>query len=43
MERSAAITLLSRYVHEHGLTKHCLATGAVMNDVLGLVPKNPKA
>ena len=30
MERSAAIALLSVYVHEDGLKKHCLATGAVM-------------
>ena len=30
MERSAAIALLSLYVHEDGLKKHCLATGAVM-------------
>jgi hypothetical protein len=30
MERSAAIVLLDRYVHNTGLKKHCLATGAVM-------------
>ncbi|WP_292367915.1 HDIG domain-containing metalloprotein [Methanoregula sp. UBA64] len=30
MERSAACALLSRYVREPGLTRHCLATGAVM-------------
>jgi len=30
MERSAAIALLCLYVHEDGLKKHCLATGAVM-------------
>jgi hypothetical protein len=30
MERSAAIALLGQYVHDPGLIKHCLATGAVM-------------
>jgi len=30
MERSAAIVLLDQYVHDAGLRKHCLATGAVM-------------
>jgi putative nucleotidyltransferase with HDIG domain len=30
MERPAAIALLCQYVHEDGLKKHCLATGAVM-------------
>jgi putative nucleotidyltransferase with HDIG domain len=30
MERSAAIALLCQYVHDDGLQKHCLATGAVM-------------
>jgi len=30
MKRSAAIALLSRYVREPGLTRHCLATGAIL-------------
>ncbi|WP_292427557.1 HDIG domain-containing metalloprotein [Methanoregula sp.] len=30
MERFAAIALLCQYVHDDGLQKHCLATGAVM-------------
>jgi len=30
MERTEAIGLLRRYVHEENLVKHCLATGAVM-------------
>jgi hypothetical protein len=30
MERSSAIALLDQYVHDPGLKKHCLATGAVM-------------
>ena len=30
MERSTAIVLLDQYVHDAGLRKHCLATGAVM-------------
>ena len=30
MERSVAIALMDRYVHDPGLIKHCLATGAVM-------------
>jgi hypothetical protein len=33
MERSAAEALLFRYVHEPGLKKHCLATGAVMKSL----------
>jgi putative nucleotidyltransferase with HDIG domain len=42
MERSAAILLLSRYVHEPGLTKHCLATGAVMKALAGRLGGNPE-
>ncbi|HVP95824.1 HDIG domain-containing metalloprotein [Methanoregula sp.] len=30
MERSAALALLDQFVHDPGLKKHCLATGAVM-------------
>jgi hypothetical protein len=33
MERSAAIALLDRHVHDTGLKKHCLATGAVMRSL----------
>lgn len=33
MERSAAVALLSLYVREPGLRKHCLATGAVMKSL----------
>jgi uncharacterized protein len=41
MERSAAIALLSRYVREPGLTKHCLATGAVMKALAGHLGGDP--
>ena len=30
MERTEAVALLARYVHDKNLTRHCLATGAVM-------------
>jgi len=33
MERSAAVALLDQYVHDPGLKKHCLATGAVMKEL----------
>jgi putative nucleotidyltransferase with HDIG domain len=33
MERSAAVALLHQYVNGDGLTKHCLATGAIMKSV----------
>jgi putative nucleotidyltransferase with HDIG domain len=35
MERSTAIGLLCRYVHEDSLKKHCLATGAIMRALAG--------
>ena len=41
MERSAAIALLSRYVHEPGLTKHCLATGAVLKEAASRLGGDP--
>jgi uncharacterized domain HDIG len=42
MERPAAIALLSRYVREPGLTRHCLATGAVMKALAGRLGGNPE-
>lgn len=42
MERSAAISLLSRYIHEPGLMKHCLATGAVMKALSVRLSGNPE-
>lgn len=42
MERSAAILLLSRYVREPGLIKHCLATGAVMKALAGRLGGDPE-
>jgi putative nucleotidyltransferase with HDIG domain len=41
MERSAAVALLHRYVQEDGLTKHCLATGAIMKSVAGFFSQDP--
>jgi putative nucleotidyltransferase with HDIG domain len=41
MERSAALALLHQYVHEDGLTKHCLATGAIMKSVAVFFSEDP--
>ncbi|MDD1680712.1 MAG: HDIG domain-containing protein [Methanoregula sp.] len=41
MERSAAIALLHRYVQGDGLTKHCLATGAIMKSTAGFFSQEP--
>ena len=40
MERSAAIALLCQYVHEDGLKKHCLATGAIMKSLAARLGEN---
>jgi len=41
MERSAAIALLHQYVHEDGLIRHCLATGAIMKSVAVFFSQDP--
>lgn len=41
MERSAAVALLHQYVQGDGLTKHCLATGAIMKSVAGFFSQDP--
>jgi len=41
MERSAALALLHQYVNGDGLTKHCLATGAIMKSVAGFFSQDP--
>ncbi len=41
MERSAAVALLQRYVHGDSLTRHCLATGAIMKSVAGFFSQDP--
>jgi putative nucleotidyltransferase with HDIG domain len=41
MERSAALALLHQYVKEDGLTRHCLATGAIMKSVAGFFSQDP--
>ena len=41
MERPAAITLLHQYVCSDALSKHCLATGAIMRAVAGFFSQNP--
>jgi len=41
MERSAAVALLHRYVQGDGLTRHCLATGAIMKSVAGFFSQDP--
>ncbi|HSQ94092.1 MAG TPA: HDIG domain-containing protein [Methanoregula sp.] len=40
MERSAAIALLHRYVHGEALVRHCLATGAIMKSVAGVLSED---
>lgn len=41
MERSAAVALLHQYVQGDSLTKHCLATGAIMKSVAGYFSQDP--
>jgi hypothetical protein len=41
MERSAALALLHQYVKGDGLTRHCLATGAIMKSVAGFFSQDP--
>jgi len=42
MERLAAIALLHQYVHNDGLVKHCLATGAIMKALAKRLGENPE-
>jgi putative nucleotidyltransferase with HDIG domain len=41
MDRSSAIALLRQHVHDDGLLKHCLATGAVMKATAKFFSEDP--
>ena len=43
MERTDAVALLARYVQDKNLTRHCLATGAVMKKAAEFLSEDPVA